>query len=126
MVIWPLYLDRELYYPEAKYFTQNSLQNANFTYLDPKIFFQTLQFLLFSFIWKNKASRLKRDVLWHTKRKGGLAIPNIYRCYLAIHLSSFIDWCVYVQTKQWVEWRKRLWGFSLKDLPWFSFKLEGS
>lgn len=84
----------------------------------PKLFFKQLQSMLFGFIWENKAHRLKIDIMWCSKRNGGLAVPDIYRYYLDIHLNRVIDWCVPAQNKQWVEVKQSFVGLLLRGLPW--------
>ena len=52
----------------------------------PKSFFKDLNSTLSSFIWSNKASRLKRKLLHYPKEEGGLNLPNLEVYHLAAQM----------------------------------------
>lgn len=59
--------------------------------------------MLFKFIWAGKSPRLKRNILFCARRRGCLAVPDIYRYYLVIHLTRIVEWYTQSQHKQWVD-----------------------
>ncbi|XP_041427773.1 Golgi phosphoprotein 3-like B isoform X1 [Xenopus laevis] len=66
-------------------------------------FFHQLQRILNLFIWNYKRPRLSQKVMQASKRKAGLACPNVLTYYRAIILDQLADWHLPSGTKQWVD-----------------------
>lgn len=51
-----------------------------------------IQNMLFKFIWANKKSRIKAELMQANNTKRELAVPNIFSYYYARQLAVLIDW----------------------------------
>lgn len=56
----------------------------------PKTFFKEVNSIISSFIWSNKASRLKRKLLYYPRTEGGLNLPNL-ELYQVAAQAFYID-----------------------------------
>lgn len=56
----------------------------------PKTFFKEVNSIISLFIWSNKASRLKRKLLYYPRAEGGLKLPNL-QLYQVAAQAFYID-----------------------------------
>ena len=54
----------------------------------PVNIFKEIEQIIFDFIWNGKKDKIKRQILYYSKEKGGLGVPNIYIKNKALKLGS--------------------------------------
>lgn len=86
----------------------------------PTAFFTTYRQACSLFIWKNSPPRIKYTQLTRTKTKGGIGLPDLYKYYLACHLTRIVDWNIHYDKKLWVCIENSFTQFPVQDLPWLS------
>lgn len=67
----------------------------------PRNFFRNIQTLFTKFIWVHRHPRIRRTLLSLPKQYGGLAVPDMYKYYQAVHLGRLLDWCQHGDLKIW-------------------------
>ena len=58
----------------------------------PRIFFTKLEKTLTKFIWKNKRSRILRELMKKNVKEGGLAVPDLKLFYKAVVVKTIWYW----------------------------------
>ena len=65
-----------------------------------QIIFQSLNRLIFSFLWNDKTPIIRKEFLERPRRQGGLALPNLRNYYCASNVQKIIHW---IQSPE-IEW----------------------
>uniref|UniRef100_A0A803J9X8 Reverse transcriptase domain-containing protein n=1 Tax=Xenopus tropicalis TaxID=8364 RepID=A0A803J9X8_XENTR len=68
----------------------------------PAKFFTSLQGLLTKFIWQKRKPRIAYSTMSNSKRKGGLALPNLKKYYQACHLNFLQRFFDTINPPQWL------------------------
>lgn len=64
--------------------------------------FQKVLQTISRFIWAHKLSRIKQAMLRLPRDSGGMALPDIYLYYVAVHMKQLTDCLRHQDLKQWV------------------------
>lgn len=84
----------------------------------PTTFFAMYRQACSRFIWKDSPPRIKYARLTRTKIKGGIGMPNLYKYYLACHLTRITNWHIHYDKKLWVHIENSFSRSPIHDLPW--------
>lgn len=84
----------------------------------PLHFFKQLESTIGNFIWLEKVPRIRKQTLWQTRERGGLAVTNFKRYYQASMLQGIVDWALHCNTKAWVDMEEAWTSVPLAQFPW--------
>uniref|UniRef100_A0A8C5LZP1 Reverse transcriptase domain-containing protein n=1 Tax=Leptobrachium leishanense TaxID=445787 RepID=A0A8C5LZP1_9ANUR len=84
----------------------------------PVSFFTTLRKELLRFIWTQGRPRVSFKVLCLPKSRGGLALPDPRKYYLASHMARVVEWSTQKLDKRWLDVERALSPRPLWTLPW--------
>uniref|UniRef100_A0A8C5MA17 Reverse transcriptase domain-containing protein n=1 Tax=Leptobrachium leishanense TaxID=445787 RepID=A0A8C5MA17_9ANUR len=84
----------------------------------PVSFFTTLRKELLRFVWAHGRPRVSFKVLCLPKSRGGLALPDPRKYYLASQMVRIVDWSVQKLDKRWMDVERALSPRPLWTLPW--------
>lgn len=86
----------------------------------PSSFFKRIDALFREFVWSHRQPRIKLQLLYMAKHRGGVGLPNMKAYYRATHLTRLIDWYCHAEAKQWVTMELEDSGGTAKSWPWLA------
>lgn len=89
----------------------------------PPAFFKQIDSMFRAFVWSHHKPRVRLQLLYLTKSRGGVGLPDIKAYYRAVHLTRLVDWHCHAEAKHWVAMEEEDSGGSAKSYPWITSSL---